>query len=388
MKIRFDKLGVIIAFMAAVAIVWAPLAVLKPNRILQGEAKSILEALPALAGWGLLLILILSTVVAVLRVSPWLKLLVATVSLGGLALALGTAATFLSPADNTYARVSPASGFWILIFAFTIVAADAITRLEPPPWMRVLFLAITGAGIGGLLASGGWDGLSIMKEYASRADVFWVEAGRHVALALGSLAAAAVIGLPLGVLCHRVEWLRASVLNTLNLVQTIPSIALFGILIGPLAWVAVHVPGAAELGIRGIGMAPAFVALFVYSLLPVVANTVVGLGGVPRESNEAARGIGMTDRQRLFQVEFPLALPVILTAIRIVLVQNIGMATIAALIGGGGFGVFVFQGIGQTAMDLVLLGAVPTVALAFAAAVVLDALIETYSLVPKGVSAA
>lgn len=84
---------------------------------------------------------------------------------------------------------------------------------------------------------------------------------------------------------------------------------------------------------------------------------MVGLAGVPRDANDAARGIGMTDRQRLFGVELPLAFPVILTGIRIVLVQNIGLATIAALIGGGGFGVFVFQGIGQTAMDLVLLGA-------------------------------
>jgi osmoprotectant transport system permease protein len=86
--------------------------------------------------------------------------------------------------------------------------------------------------------------------------------------------------------------------------------------------------------------------------------------------------MGMTGWQRLLSVELPLAFPVILTAIRIVLVQNIGLATIAALIGGGGFGVFVFQGIGQTAMDLVLLGAVPTVALAFATAVILDALVE------------
>ncbi len=117
-------------------------------------------------------------------------------------------------------------------------------------------------------------------------------------------------------------------------------------------------------------------ALFLYSLLPVVANTVVGLAGVPRGANDAARGMGMTDRQRLFGVELPLAFPVILTGIRIVLVQNIGLATVAALIGGGGFGVFVFQGVGQTAMDLVLLGAVPTVALAFAAAVILDAVVE------------
>jgi len=162
-------------------------------------------------------------------------------------------------------------------------------------------------------------------------------------------------------------------------VQTIPSIALFGLLIAPLAWIAANVPGAAALGIAGIGIAPAMIALFLYSLLPVVANTVVGLDGVPEAANEAARGMGMTDRQRLFSVELPLAFPVILTAIRIVLVQNIGLATVAALIGGGGFGVFVFQGVGQQAMDLVLLGAVPTVALAFAAGIVLDAAVELVS---------
>src|SRR5690606_31772619 len=111
-------------------------------------------------------------------------------------------------------------------------------------------------------------------------------------------------------------------------------------------------------------------------LLPVVANTVVGLGGVPPSVNDAAAGMGMTSRQRLISVKLPLAFPVILTGIRIVLVQNIGLATIAALIGGGGFGVFVFQGIGQTAMDLVLLGALPTVLLAFAAAIVLDAVVD------------
>jgi osmoprotectant transport system permease protein len=98
---------------------------------------------------------------------------------------------------------------------------------------------------------------------------------------------------------------------------------------------------------------------------------------VPRAANDAARGMGMTDRQRLFGVEFPLAFPVILTGIRIVLVQAIGMVTIAALIGGGGFGIFIFQGLGQTAMDLVLLGAVPTVFFAFSSAVILDAVIDS-----------
>jgi osmoprotectant transport system permease protein len=144
----------------------------------------------------------------------------------------------------------------------------------------------------------------------------------------------------------------------------------------PLGALAAAAPWAQALGIRGIGAAPAVVALFLYALLPIVANTVAGLRRVSRATVEAAFGMGMTPRQVLGRIEMMLALPVILTGIRVVLVQNIGMVTVAALIGGGGLGTFVFQGIGQTAIDLVLLGAIPIVALAFSAAVLLDALIE------------
>jgi osmoprotectant transport system permease protein len=367
---------VVIAAIAAYAAFLAPFATFRANRIVPGQARSILEALPATAGPLLMAIVIVAALIALFRTPLVPRLAASVVALAALALLVGVAGTFLTPAGNTFARVSPASGFWVLIFAFTLLLADVLTRLNLSPWARVAVLVAATVAIGLLLVSGAWNDLSILKEYANRADSFWAEGAKHVTLALGSLLAAVVVGLPLGILCHRVERLRAGVLNVLNIIQTIPSIALFGLLIAPLGWIATHVPGAAALGIRGIGTAPAFVALFLYSLLPVVANTLVGLAGVPRAANDAARGMGMTDRQRLFGVEFPLAFPVILTGIRIVLVQNIGLATIAALIGGGGFGVFVFQGVGQTAMDLVLLGAVPTVALAFAAAIILDAVIE------------
>ncbi|MER8849013.1 ABC transporter permease [Mesorhizobium australicum] len=376
MTLRFDKLGVVIAALAAYAAFLAPFATFRANRIVPGQARSILEALPQAIGPLLLAIIVVVAIIALLKTPLVLRLAASVVALVALALLIGVAGTFLTPAGNTFARVSPASGFWILIFAFTLLLADVLTRLNLSPSARVGVLVVAALAIGLLLISGRWDSLSILKEYSNRADSFWAEGSKHVTLALGSLLAAVIVGLPLGILCHRVESLRAGVLNVLNIIQTIPSIALFGLLIAPLGWVAAQVPGAAALGIRGIGTAPAFVALFLYSLLPVVANTVVGLAGVPRAAHDAARGMGMTDRQRLFGVEFPLAFPVILTGIRIVLVQNIGLATIAALIGGGGFGVFVFQGVGQTAMDLVLLGAVPTVALAFAAAIILDAVIE------------
>ncbi|MGB3875002.1 MAG: ABC transporter permease [Shinella zoogloeoides] len=379
MTFRIDKLGVVIAALLAYGAFLAPFASFRANRIVPGEGRSILEALPGGLGPALLAFVAVAIVIVVLKTPTVLRLLLGLAAILALAVLVGLSAGHLTPPENSYARVAPASGFWLAGFAFALLAADALTRLRLSPYARIALLAAVVLAAAALLMSGAWDGLSLMKEYANRADTFWLEAGRHVVLALGSLAAATLAGLPLGILCHRVEALRAGVLNVLNIIQTIPSIALFGLLIAPLGWIALHVPGAAAIGIRGIGAAPAFVALFLYSLLPVVANTVVGLAGVPRDADDAARGIGMTGRQRLFGVELPLAFPVILTGIRIVLVQNIGLATIAALIGGGGFGVFVFQGIGQTAMDLVLLGAAPTVALAFAAAVLLDAATEISS---------
>ena len=375
-SIRADKLGVLITAITAYGVVAAPFVTFRANRIVPGQGRTILEALPAWASVLLLSIILAAGIIALLRTPVLARLGASMAALVTLAVLVGVAGLWLTPPESPYARVSPASGFWLLLFAFALLAADALTRLRLSPWARIGALAVVAGAIWALLGFGGWDGLSVLKEYAGRADSFWAEAGRHVTMALGSLAAAVVVGIPLGILCHRIDALREVVLSVLNMIQTIPSIALFGILIAPLGWIAANVPGAEAIGVRGVGVAPAFVALFLYSLLPVVANTVLGLAGVPREANDAARGAGMTERQRLFQVELPLAFPVMLTGIRMVLVQNIGMATIAALIGGGGFGVFVFQGIGQTAMDLVLLGAMPTVALAFVVAIVLDAVIE------------
>jgi osmoprotectant transport system permease protein len=382
--LAIDKLGVLIALIVAAGWALLPFATFKANRIVQGQSKSLLEALPLPEAVLLSVILAGALPIILFRTPTLWRLLLSAVALAALFVLIGHAAGVLTPDGNKLARVSPGAGFWVLAFGFILLAADALTRLRLKPLPRVGILALVAMGLAALLLSGDWNGLSILKEYFVRADAFWREGGTQVLLAFGSLIAATAVGVPLGVLAYRQPKLRAVVLNVLNAVQTVPSIALFGLLIAPLAWVATNVPGAAAIGVSGIGFTPAIVALFIYSLLPVVANTVVGLLGVPEAANDAARGMGMTDRQRLFQIELPLAFPVILTGIRIVLVQNIGLATVAALIGGGGFGVFVFQGIGQTALDLVLLGAVPTVVLAFAAAIILDALVEMTSVAGRG----
>ncbi|MBU1336654.1 MAG: ABC transporter permease [Alphaproteobacteria bacterium] len=376
--LALDKLGVLIALIAAVGAV-LPFALFRANRIVLGDPLSLLDALPGAAGAVLSAVLLAGFVTALLRFPVVTKLVVGFLVLAVLFVFIGWSASHLTPEGDTFARVSPGAGFWLLVFAFALLVTDALTRLRFAPLVRIGILLAVSVAMALLLWSGSWNDLSMLKEYATRAPAFWAEARTHLALAFGSVAIAGAVGLPLGILCYKVRPLRAAVLNILNIVQTIPSIALFGLLIAPLAWVAANVPGASAIGISGIGVAPAMVALFAYSLLPIVSNTVVGLQSVSPAAVDAAKGMGMTGAQRLMGVELPLAFPVILTGIRIVLVQNIGLATIAALIGGGGFGVFVFQGIGQTAMDLVLLGAVPTVALAFAAAVVLDALVEMTS---------
>lgn len=376
--LALDKLGILISLLAFAGAV-LPFALFRANRIVLGEPRSVFDALPNLSAGVLALILLAGFLIALLRLPRRTKLFGGFVVLTALFIAIGQSASFLTPEGDTFARVSPGAGFWLLIFAFALLVTDALTRLRFKPLVRIAILVAVFAAIALLLWSGAWNQLSMLKEYSTRAAAFWSEARTHLILAFGSVAIATLIGVPVGILCYKVRPARAAVLNTLNIVQTIPSIALFGLLIAPLAWVAANVPGASEIGISGIGAAPALVALFAYSLLPIVSNTVVGLLSVSPAAVDAAKGMGMTNRQRLLAVELPLAFPVILTGLRIVLVQNIGLATIAALIGGGGFGVFVFQGIGQTAMDLVLLGAVPTVALAFAAAVVLDAAIEMTS---------
>lgn len=377
----FDRVGVVPAALAALALA-LPLVTFKPNRIAAGRGVAFWAALPpaAAAAGGLLLLLI--GLAACLRVAPASRLGLALVALAALAGLVGLAPGAVAPPGMPYARVSFAAGFWTLLLAFGIMAADGSARLALRPGPRVLLLGAVLLALAGLFASGWWNGLSILKEYAAHRDGFWAEAATHGGLAFGSLFAALLVGLPLGVACARMPRLRGAALPALNVIQTIPSIAMYGLMMVPLGLLAGAVPFLGALGIRGIGAAPAGLALFLYALLPVVANTAVGLDGVPRDAVEAARGMGMGGARRLRAVELPLAAPVILTGVRIVLVQNIGLVTVAALIGGGGFGTFVFQGTSQAAIDLVLLGAVPTVVLAFTAAVLLDAAAEAAGRTP------
>ena len=188
----------------------------------------------------------------------------------------------------------------------------------------------------------------------------------HLVLVGLSISIAAGIGLPLGVLMTRKPRLSGPILTFANAVQTIPSLALFGFLI-PLPFIG------------GIGVRTAIVALVLYSLLPIIRNTFTGISGVDPAIREAGRGMGMTDLQLLWTVEIPLALSVIFAGLRVATVLCVGIATIAAAVGAGGLGMFIFRGVSMVDSRLILAGAIPAAALALIADFGLGAIEKRFS---------
>jgi osmoprotectant transport system permease protein len=176
----------------------------------------------------------------------------------------------------------------------------------------------------------------------------------HLWLVGISTVLAVLIGIPLGIVSARWPVWNRPVLGTANIIQTIPSLALFGFLL-PVPW----------LGSRADRLA--IVALTLYALLPVIRNTYTGIRGVDPAVVEAGRGMGLTDRQLLFQVELPLAVSVILSGVRVAVVVSVGLATIAAAIGAGGLGEFIFRGLAMVNNQLILAGAIPAAVLALSA---------------------
>jgi osmoprotectant transport system permease protein len=180
----------------------------------------------------------------------------------------------------------------------------------------------------------------------------------HLWMVAASMLLAVLIGIPLGILITRKPGLNKPVLGVANIIQTVPSLALFGFLL-PVPWI----------GARSERLA--ILALTLYALLPLIRNTYAGINGVDRSVVEAGRGMGMTDRQLLFQVELPLALGVIIAGVRVATVISVGLATIAAAIGAGGLGEYIFRGISMVDNEVILAGAIPAAVLALLADVIL-----------------
>lgn len=192
--------------------------------------------------------------------------------------------------------------------------------------------------------------MSLWTTYLERSDKFWALTQEHFfTLVILPVALAAAVSIPLGILATRYKWVEAPGMAFANLMQTIPSLALLAILIA--------------IGM-GIGNKPAIIALFLYSLLPILRNTYTGITNVDKATLEAARGMGMAGWQILLIVELPIAFSVIMAGIRTAAVICVGLATLAAFIGGGGLGDFIITGLGMANNNLTLLGAIPAAIMA------------------------
>lgn len=363
----------VLLLLACVAIVAValPFVNVAPNRLMSGEARPLWQV------WSFAPLLLAGALGALVALSfwqgrkaQWLTLLLCEGLFIVLFWSAGRAAAHMVSAESPLARTSVGSGLWLWLALCLLACSDAIRRLVPTSVWRWLLNAQIWCIPLVLLLSGELNDLSLLKEYANRQEVFNDALAQHLTILFGTLVPALLLGIPLGMWCYRHPSRQGGVFTVLNVIQTIPSVALFGLLIAPLAGLVTSFPVLRTLGIAGTGLTPALIALVLYALLPLVRGVVAGLSQVSPDVLESAHAMGMSARQCFWKIQLPLALPLLLRSLRVVVVQTVGMAVIAALIGAGGFGSLVFQGLLSSALDLVLLGVVPTIVLA----VVIDAL--------------
>ena len=357
----------LLAVLTAAALLGLPWLTTAPNRLMSGEPLWLLPlvqgpwALPA--GGIVIAVLALAGLGGLVRGrAGLLAMLTLTMALiPGLFWLAGVQASVAATTASSVARTSLASGFWVACGLQTLLLAEVLQRLRAGPALRATAALALAMLLGALLATGVCDDLSLIKEFGNRADVFWSALARHAVIVAVSLCLTLVIGLPLGWIGHHRRAVRRVLMPVLNVLQTIPSIALFGLLMAPLAWLGTTVPVLGQGGVSGVGLGPAVIALTLYALLPVVRGVLSGLSQLPAGVLQAARSMGLSGGQTLRHIALPLALPVVLAGVRTAAVQLVGLAAIAALIGAGGLGAILFEGLFSAAQDVVLLAVIPIV---------------------------
>ncbi|GGJ29250.1 ABC transporter permease [Deinococcus roseus] len=364
MKHPFDSRTVWLSAVLLLAGLFLPWLGLRPNRIALPHFLH-LQWIWQAAG-GVLLVLL----AALAYRKPTLLWLPANLILLSGPVLFGLFSKEALAGQSEIARASASSGFWLWMLGSGIALYTA--QLAQTEKRNSFLLWLWFPIVLGFALLHGLDGWSVLAEGRSEGDRWLAELGQHFRLTLTALLLATLIGSPLAVWSSQNEKAANLTLGIAGAFQTLPSLALLGLLIAPLAWLADHVPGLRAAGVSGIGTAPALVALTLYALLPLLRNGVVALRGVDEGALDAATGMGMTRAQRFWKVQLPLALPVWLAGVRQATVLLIGISSVAALIGAGGLGVYIFKGLQSGAADLILLGAIPACVLA----VLADALLR------------
>ncbi len=305
-----DRLGVLLAAIVAAGLALQPFCLFRANRIVAAKPVRASVGVAAAEAQIVLGLIVVASVLLLLRTTPELRLAVSVLTLVLLALRSGGREFYLTPSRKHLRRVAPGGGFWFAAFAFAIALADAAVRLRMLRPSGGLPCWRSSAARSGSFCGPAPPAMRspILREYGQRADVFWREARVHLFLAAGSLAAAAVVGIPLGILCVRVRPLRAALLNSLNILQTIPSMALFGCSLHRWPGSARMCPAHLRSASPESGLRPPLSHSCLFAPAHGIQH-VAGLESVPVQARDAARGMGMTARQRFMEIETAPRLP-------------------------------------------------------------------------------
>ncbi len=364
-----DRVLLTLCCLGAVAVIWCGFLNYAQNRLANGIALGLWRspwgdgAAIVLSLGGLFLLSFLPRK----RIQAFAALAAGAALFFACLVGAGDFADLLAAGARPVARISLGPAFWVLIAVALFAIVNACQRAELSMGLRFFVGVALAAGFALLARQGVFSSLALAEAFMIYRAEFGQQLARHLSLVGAAVILALIFSIPLTALALRNANVRGALFTSLGVVQTIPSIALFGALIAPLSALSARFPALRDLGVAGTGPTPAIIALTLYSLAPLVRSFFTGLNEVPSEVKDAAVGLGFDRGRLLFTVELPLALPALVSGLRVVAIQAIGLAAVAALIGAGGLGVFVFRGIGQYALDLVLLGAIPIILLALAA---------------------
>lgn len=363
-RARVDKVACMGTSLGLASFLFLGYLTYRPNRLSSGTVLSVWEAIPFSEAVIFLSLLVIMLLLSLVKGSH-LTLNALTGLVAGMVIVMdfwfaGQAASTMIISETDIARVSLGPGTWTIAVVGYIVLFSSLRQLDS----KILRFAVSATApflLLFIISTGSLNDLSIAKELFFRKERFILELFQHISLAGLAVGIGTLVGVPLGIFAFRIKNGGRFIFFIANTIQTVPSLALFGLMIAPLSLLSEAFPLLREMGIKGIGWTPALIALTLYSLLPIIKNTYTSLSIIEHSIIDAGLGMGMSQKQLAYKVQLPLALPIILSGIRTASVQSIGNTTVAALIGAGGLGTFVFQTFSlglQTASFVILL--VPT----------------------------
>lgn len=372
-----------------IGIVLGDFIILRPNRIEGGQGYPFVTALGS--GWYLAAALFVMAFYVFIKLVQWgpdrqpkgngrtlIKILLVGWLVGMLvwftgALAYGSQSLLANQPEA--ARASIGLGYFLGLVGLILLLYRDLLLLDRP-WVNLITVFLVIGIFWGAYKGGQLEAISLIRELYNKESRLMDELIRHMQLSLSASLTGLCLSLYLGTTAYVHPSRTRMVMGIVNMAQVIPTLTFLGLIMIPLTALSKVFPILKDFGVSGIGFLPAYLVLTMYALLPITTNVIAGYRSLDSSIQEAARGMGMTRRQIRYKIELPLIVPYIYTGYQTALVQTVGNAILAGLVGGGGLGAILFLGLAQSAPDLVILSALVVVVIAFTLKTILTGLLN------------